>query len=896
MINSTKLDNTLNSIPNNASLIVTANHRQSQLFSFSLNNRIPVLSWDNWILKLWNENALNHYQAFPTILDDGEIQELFEQIILEWAEDKNPLINAKAAAKNATSAYNMSIRYNHPIADCTQSFSSEEVKAMALWASAMTERLRGTNVITQAYVEKRVLSWLQKGLIQGMPTVFYGFYFPSFLQKEAMKALHATGNAHYLQNKNELSPANALRFNNKQEEVVGCAKWVREQVKANPAIKIGVIAPALDNYRRDLVRTFDATLIPESILSPLQNHERPYRISMGESLFDSPIIKTLFSILSIRNYSKFTISQLSELLRNPLIGGYTNEHILRSKRELAFRKLGLVSFSWDILTRELSLQEKNDEPVSFYCPDFARRMGEMKSILSDLGGKKLNLSQVTEYVHHVAGIWGLNISDDLTDTQNQALHAFFGHVDVEGVVDSIDKISSLYGKVTLTEGVRKMRDLTQDTMHQAKSGAVNITILSEADAVGLHFDKVWVLGMTAMDFPKQARPNPLLDRQVQIDLDIPHASAEQELFYAQKTLAMLSRSTNDLTFSSFVSDSGRELLESPIVAQYASFELLGEQTHPVDWYVNQLSKTAEVIFIEDNKAPSITEGEVIEGGTSLLKAQSLCPFRGFVEHRLKVRDIEVPEIGLSAAMRGDILHSVMEKFWREVKNHATLVELNDADKLYGVVVKNTKMTLDYYSGKRPDIFSKPLIEIENKRVSKLVQEWLIKEELDRKPFEHVETETSKSIDLGAIILNIKMDHQDRDVEGGFVNIADNKSGKVTPEDWMSDRLLDPQVPLYVVKSHEEGENIGSATFKSIKQGAFATKGLSDESARFIKVKGVGQEKMIGYIEDWSEKLKDLAQEYQNGRAKVMPYHATKSCQYCPLKSICRQGEKLVECA
>jgi ATP-dependent helicase/nuclease subunit B len=892
MSNKPKLHNMLSSIPSGADLVITANFRQAQLLSFSLNNVLPVVSWDKWILTLWHQVALSQYEKLPTILDDAEIRELFEQIILEWSADKAPLINAKAAAKNATNAYNMSIRYNHAIDDCTQTFSSEEVKAMAHWAKSMTERLRGTNVITQAYVEKKVLAWLQVGKLNATATVFYGFYFPTYLQKEVMKTLNDQANFHYLQNKNEVASSLAYRFNNKQEEVVGCAKWVRAEVEADHGINIGVIAPTLDAYRSDLVRTFDVTLKPSSITNPLENQTRPYKISMGESLFDSPIIKTLFSILSIRNYSRFTIEQVSSLLRNPLIGGYKTEHVFRSKRDLAFRKLGLVSISWEILLRELSVEVKSDSCVPYFCPDFNQRMIETKEALSLLGSRKILLSEVGSYVHKLAQIWGLNVGEHLTDTQNQALHALFGHAEEEGVLDSMNKISTLYGKVTLTEGIRKIRELTHDTMHQAKSSAVNITILSEADAIGIHFDKVWVLGMNAVNFPKKAQPNPLIDRQVQIELNIPHASAEQELFYAQKTLSMLSRSTNEIIFSGYVSENGREILESPIIKQYANFAHQSEQVHPLDWYVSQLSSHAKVSLIEDNKAPSLQEGEVVHGGTGLLKAQSLCPFKGFVENRLNVRAIEEPEVGLSASMRGDILHSVMEKFWREVKNQATLIELFEAKVLFAVVAKNTSMALQYFAKKRPDIFSKPLIDIENKRITKLVNDWLIKEELHRKPFEHVETETSESIDLGAIKLNIKMDHIDHDVEGGQVNISDNKSGKVTHEDWMSERLLDPQVPLYVVKLHEKGEKIGSATFKSIKQGAFATKGLSDLSGRFVKIKGIGEEKLAQTIDTWSLQLKDIAQEYQNGRAKVMPYHATKSCQYCSLKSVCRVGDSL----
>jgi hypothetical protein len=137
-----------------------------------------------------------------------------------------------------------------------------------------------------------------------------------------------------------------------------------------------------------------------------------------------------------------------------------------------------------------------------------------------------------------------------------------------------------------------------DAMHQSKNAAVNVTVLSEADAAGLYFDKVWMLGMTAVNFPKMAKPNPLLDRQSQIDLNIPHASAEQELLYAQKITTIIAKSTEFLMFSTYKKEKGRELVASPIMSRFAQYATATEVEHPITSYVNMMSDNSKCELIK----------------------------------------------------------------------------------------------------------------------------------------------------------------------------------------------------------------------------------------------------------------------------------------------------------
>jgi len=134
-------------------------------------------------------------------------------------------------------------------------------------------------------------------------------------------------------------------------------------------------------------------------------------------------------------------------------------------------------------------------------------------------------------------------------------------------------------------------------------------------------------------------------------------------------------------------------------------------------------------------------------------------------------------------------------------------------------------------------------------------------------------------------MKVKMDHRDSDSTSGAINIADNKTGQVTAEDWFGDRLLEPQVPFYSIVEHDSGNQINSAVFKRIKKEEMSIKGIADNPDIYPRFKPTRE--MVGVIEKWREQIDELADEFQHGVANISPAKVSKSCTYCDLKPVCR---------
>jgi ATP-dependent helicase/DNAse subunit B len=360
------------------------------------------------------------------------------------------------------------------------------------------------------------------------------------------------------------------------------------------------------------------------------------------------------------------------------------------------------------------------------------------------------------------------------------------------------------------------------------------------------------------------------------------------------TNEMLSQA-RDITFSYPKTEDNRDCAPSNIIKGLDSNIIGLELEDPYLNYSNEMSSLSEKEFIVEQFAPALIEGQTTQGGTAILRDQAHCPFKGFVNNRLNVKALAVQEVGLSASMRGDLLHSCLDKFWRQVKNHKNLCELIELGTLETKVSSVIHASIKYFRDRYPDVFTDAIVQLEHDRLVPNITTWMTTFEEPRSPFEKVITEQTRIFSVNGLELTVKVDHTDITIsEGGVpkVNIADNKSGNVTPNDWFDKaRLMEPQVPLYAIIEQDFGQSIGSVVFKSFKRGKMGNKGIAESQGQAIKVKPIGETGINTAVDTWRVQIDELAGEYRSGEASVKPHNVVKSCTYCQNKSICRIAEK-----
>jgi len=130
-------------------------------------------------------------------------------------------------------------------------------------------------------------------------------------------------------------------------------------------------------------------------------------------------------------------------------------------------------------------------------------------------------------------------------------------------------------------------------------------------------------------WPPPPRPNPLLPAELLRAAGAAHASAEVELDFAQRVHARLSLAAPDVTFSCARADGNRILRPSPLIA---GIPLAGNAPGEVVTLARQLGREAGTAceLLEDAQAPPVAEGEMVSGGSWLLRAQAVCPALGLL--------------------------------------------------------------------------------------------------------------------------------------------------------------------------------------------------------------------------------------------------------------------------
>jgi ATP-dependent helicase/nuclease subunit B len=296
--------------------------------------------------------------------------------------------------------------------------------------------------------------------------------------------------------------------------------------------------------------------------------------------------------------------------------------------------------------------------------------------------------------------------------------------------------------------------------------------------------------------------------------------------------------------------------------------------------------------IEDKIGPQIDENTMISGGTGLIKAQAACPFSAYAKYRLKAESMEVPVPGLSAAQRGGLVHHALQYVWEILESHHGLTHLG-AEGLLAVVEEAVERAVTEQARKQPGTFTDRLTALERERLQQLVIGWL---EVDkqRSAFVVVQREKKEACTIGGLQLHTIADRLDR-LDDDRVVIVDYKTGDVSEKNWFTERMADPQLPLYSVIIQEP---LAGVLFARVKKGEFRYFGITDDKSIAPGVKGLAAARKVlpdcksikEVIDFWREKLESLVSEFKSGQAAVSPVSIHTSCRYCDIKPICRIGE------
>ena len=280
--------------------------------------------------------------------------------------------------------------------------------------------------------------------------------------------------------------------------------------------------------------------------------------------------------------------------------------------------------------------------------------------------------------------------------------------------------------------------------------------------------------------------------------------------------------------------------------------------------------------LADTHGPALRAGSAVRGGARLLENQARCPFKAFALHRLHIRPLEEAGMGLDPRQHGTLLHYALELFWNKTRTHQALMALGDE-----ALDAQLQLAIDAALSKQ--FIADGLRELEQRRLLRLLREWLVECEQPRPPFEVVAFEASCEVERMGVCMKLQVDRIDK-LDSGHTVVLDYKTGTANSrKSWSEDRIDSPQLPLYALTD----DAIDGVCFAQVARHKQCFIGIASDAGLLKDVKSAAGdiEDWPGWRAHWRAALDSVAGEIRQGLAAVTP--AKGACEYCDLTPLCR---------
>jgi len=807
-----------------------------------------VLPWRAWVTEL-HSDAMVSGQSDRLLLPDLLQQRLWLQCLSE-DEALSPLLDMDAAAQNAQRAW--SIAHFWRCASAKGDTLSLDQQAFLRWAMRYQSLCEEQQLIDEATLVDHLCSLLeasQQSLALPSNLLLAGFLRETPQQRRLLDCLRAAGVTVEHIKPERSAICHRRVYVDDDAELLAIATQVRAALTTDAGTSLGVVIAELQQRRAEVLRAFDRVFFPGLNPDQIAHIGRPYDVSLGLPLTEQAVVRTALLLVKLA-VAEIAGTEISSLLLSPYVvaanaEARSRERLDRALREQRTRKLTLRGLINDLpehsgLRHALESAAKLRSPAQASASAWADYFG---NLLDKMG-------------------WPGESSDSEEFQAIQAWHACLD--DLQMLDDG--------GQLTAVKALSLLRRLARERVFQPETPATPIQIMGRLESHGMTFDQLWVASLDADLWPAAGSPSPFLSIAKQKSAGVPEASVEARLQLAEDEFALWCASVNTIWASHAAARDGNALSPAAVIADIASDEAPELSDSPA----LEVQQSGEFEQLHDSRGPALATGSVVRGGARLFENQARCPFKAFALHRLHVRPLEEAGMGLDARQHGTLLHVALELFWKKISTHDALMALDDAaldDELQSAI------TTALSQQTMPDA----LHDLEQRRLLRLLREWLIECEKPRAPFTVIEFETERAVERGGVAMNLQVDRIDL-LDSGHTVVLDYKTGTSNSrKSWSEERIESPQLPLYALTD----DAIDGVCFAQVARHKHRFLGVASEDSLLAGVKLVD-----GEFDDWSrwrahwqESLDAIAEEIREGVASVTP--AKSACDFCDLAALCR---------
>jgi len=829
----------------------------------------PMYSLDTWLQQLYEALITQYPRAAQQRLNHWQAQLLWAKAVPQQHAHLSIQL-----MEEAYQAYGLLMQYLVNKDALTLSHH-EPSQLLYDWIHAYHARCQQLHVIDPAQFMQCIIELAETAIKAKLSCTFLpgqlcfiGFDVPTPYLQRLIDCLTTLGsNCNFFEVRKKEVRIQARTFKNSEEELQGMMQHVLTVITENPMQHIGCILPN-PSADRHLIKQIllrlrnDYPIAQESIVN----------FSAGPCLLDYPLTEYVQHALTI-NPDRCTYSDFSLFLLSPYCPGGATEQFARAELDLLLRQQESYELNFSYVIEFIHAKEFTER-----CPIFLATLKKFIALQKTIRGKILYPSDWISNFDHALHIL-LSADQAMTDTEQSVLKKI---IEIIAKLLSIDLIA---GKLSYAKIIAILKRTFATTMYQPHNKFAKIHVMGTLEASGMSFDYVWIAGLHSNNWPASPIANSFLPIALQRNYNMPHANLTREFDFTQKITDRLLHCAHQMSLSMPQHENDEALLPSPFLEEYFNQKLV-QDIHVISQQWSHIFQNRVVEYIEDNRAPEISLDNPVKTGSRIFELQAKCPFRAFANLRLYCQTTPLPTPGISARLRGNLIHDALEMIWKDLQSHATLI-LQSEEELQSLVTQKVKYTLIHYKNRYPCVFSSKIQSIEKNRLVRVIVAWLMYEK-NRAPFTVLSLEHKVLCTIAGLQLSLKIDRIDH-IQPDSIIIIDYKTGIIDMSMWFGERPENLQLPLYGLAYPQK---LAALAFASVKPHTITFKGIASTAELLPDVQLDTNLALMNSItleeqqHIWQSQLEQLAHEFCSGRATVTPLNDSV-CKTCDLMHLCR---------
>jgi len=732
----------------------------------------------------------------------GELTVAQEELLWEHAIQQSlraniaaELFDTRGLASAASEAHRYLIEWNISLG---QAHLSEETQQFLQWRQTFQRLCKPTGMLEAVRYQAWQITCIEQGAGR-LPAqlMLAGFDRINPHLARLTQALKQRGCAVAMANLTHPTPEICVHTSlpDLDSECRAAVAWAQAMLVQQPHAKLAIVVPDLATLRHPLGQLLDDAFHPSAHHPANAEQARCYDFSLGVPLSSLAIIDTGLALLRLAWAQQALLqSELARLLHSPYWSSHRDEASARAQFEADMRQQ-LPRFvhpkRWVNMMQQAL---RGERPIAI-----PRLLADYLALtaLSHQYRRAQPPSQWTQVFQQALNATHWPGDRALSSHEYQATQSF------NKALQQLAHMDLFLGAISPYEALKRLQQLCQTQIFQTEQQAqpaIRVMGLLETSAEPL--DAMWVLGMNDQVWPPPARPNALISAELQRQAKTPNASSQVQSEFALAVHERLSRSAKQVIFSSAQADGDRHLRASPLMHAIPACPLnrpfmqtLAEQQ------CNQALSQWQ--WLDDHQAPPVLANEHIAGGTSLLRAQALCPAWAFYQYRLGAKQLHTPISGLDVLERGSLVHAVLAEFWQG--QDSQLLQ-SSTQSLTTLVQRIAGQVVAKFNVQKQGALSEAFLQLESERLTRLVMAWLVEVEKQRpQGFRVLACEQAHNLTIGNVRIKLVIDRVDALADGGLV-VIDYKTGRqLDVKNWAQAQITEPQLPVYAAFVLEASE-------------------------------------------------------------------------------------------